>query len=309
MQIYKTLILPVLMFIQILTAWEFAISIFIILTSTIQQIQYITNMIDFIRQLFNYTEILNNIEVIDTWPLMGSPGPMLCIISTYLIFVLKVGPKMMEKKPPFQLKTVIILYNAFQVLFNTWLTYLIFSFIIKYKHLYFPYGCNFYSLHDAEAKRTQLVLLQGGYWYFFAKVIELLDTVFFVLRKKQYQVTFLHVYHHTLMATFSWCCLKLLLGEQAIVVGFLNSIVHVILYIYYFIAALGSKYRKYLWWKKYMTLIQLLQFALMLVYLMLTLAMNCQSSKILTYFFTMNVIIFIYLFSDFYRKSYKTKVQ
>ncbi|XP_072758389.1 very long chain fatty acid elongase AAEL008004-like isoform X5 [Anoplolepis gracilipes] len=229
------------------------------------------------------------------------------LFNSWLTYL--VGPKMMEKKPPFQLKTVIILYNAFQVLFNTWLTYLIFSFIIKYKHLYFPYGCNFYSLHDAEAKRTQLVLLQGGYWYFFAKVIELLDTVFFVLRKKQYQVTFLHVYHHTLMATFSWCCLKLLLGEQAIVVGFLNSIVHVILYIYYFIAALGSKYRKYLWWKKYMTLIQLLQFALMLVYLMLTLAMNCQSSKILTYFFTMNVIIFIYLFSDFYRKSYKTKVQ
>lgn len=81
--------------------------------------------------------------------------------------------------------------------------------------------------------------------------------VFFVLRKKQNQVTFLHVYHHSLTAVFSWCYLKLLPGEQGIVVGFLNSVVHVFMYSYYLIAALGSKYRKYLWWKKYMTWIQL----------------------------------------------------
>ncbi|XP_072758377.1 very long chain fatty acid elongase 7-like isoform X2 [Anoplolepis gracilipes] len=215
----------------------------------------------------------------------------------------------MEKRPAFQLKTVMIFYNAFQVLFNSWLTYLIFSFIIEYKHLLFPYACNFHSLHDAEAKRAQLELLQGGYWYFFAKVIELLDTVFFVLRKKQYQVTFFHVYHHTIMATFSWCYLKLSPGEQGIIIGFLSSTGHIILYSYYFMAALGFKYKKYLLWNKYMTLIQLLQFALILVYLMLTLAMNCQSSKILTYFFAMNVIIFIYLFSNFYIKVYKTKAQ
>lgn len=81
--------------------------------------------------------------------------------------------------------------------------------------------------------------------------------VFFVLRKKQNQVTFLHVYHHTITAIFSWCYLKLLPGEQGVIVAFLNSIVHVIMYSYYFIASLGSKYRKYLWWKKYMTCIQL----------------------------------------------------
>lgn len=40
----------------------------------------------------------------------------------------------------------------------------------------------------------------GAVWfYYMCKLIELLDTVFFVLRKKQNQVTFLHVYHHTMM--------------------------------------------------------------------------------------------------------------
>lgn len=83
--------------------------------------------------------------------------------------------------------------------------------------------------------------------------------VFFVLRKKQNQVTFLHVYHHTMTAVFSWCYLKFLPGEQGALLGFLNSFVHIVMYSYYLIAALGPQYRKYLWWKKYMTWIQLVK--------------------------------------------------
>lgn len=45
------------------------------------------------------------------------------------------------------------------------------------------------------------------------KLVELLDTVFFVLRKKQNQVSFLHVYHHTIMAVFTWGYLKYLPGK------------------------------------------------------------------------------------------------
>jgi len=39
--------------------------------------------------------------------------------------------------------------------------------------------------------------------------------VFFVLRKKQNQVTFLHVYHHTITALFSWGYLKYLPGKHS----------------------------------------------------------------------------------------------
>jgi len=68
--------------------------------------------------------------MVDTWPLMESPGPMLCIVGAYLIFVLKAGPKMMEKRPAFQLSTIMIGYNAFQVLFSIWLTSLVRLYII-----------------------------------------------------------------------------------------------------------------------------------------------------------------------------------
>lgn len=36
-----------------------------------------------------------------------------------------------------------------------------------------------------------------------------------------------------------------------------NAMVHVIMYFYYGLSAAGPRFHKYLWWKKYMTAIQL----------------------------------------------------
>lgn len=39
-----------------------------------------------------------------------------------------------------------------------------------------------------------------------------------------------------------------------------NSLVHIIMYTYYGLSALGSKaVNKYLWWKKYLTIMQLVR--------------------------------------------------
>lgn len=35
-----------------------------------------------------------------------------------------------------------------------------------------------------------------SYCYFLVKILDLLDTIFFVLRKRTRQISFLHVYHH-----------------------------------------------------------------------------------------------------------------
>lgn len=40
----------------------------------------------------------------------------------------------------------------------------------------------------------------------------------------------------------------------------LNSFVHVVMYSYYGLSAFGSRVRKYLWWKKYLTAIQIVSF-------------------------------------------------
>jgi hypothetical protein len=49
------------------------------------------------------------------------------------------------------------------------------------------------------------------------------------------------------------------------------------------------------------------QFCMMLTYLLCLLAYDCKFPKALTFFFISNVVIFLYLFSDFYRKAYKKK--
>ena len=39
--------------------------------------------------------------------------------------------------------------------------------------------------------------------------------------------------------------------------AWLNSFIHFVMYIYYALSALGPRYQKYLWWKKYMTSMQI----------------------------------------------------
>lgn len=57
--------------------------------------------------------------------------------------------------------------------------------------------------------------------------------------------------------------------ENSYVLAFLpamvNSFIHVLMYSYYGLAALGPSVAKYLWWKKYLTILQLIQFTTALI--------------------------------------------
>lgn len=55
------------------------------------------------------------------WPLMSSPVPVVAILAVYLLFVLKIGPKLMENRKPYNLKNILIGYNAYQVGFSLWM--------------------------------------------------------------------------------------------------------------------------------------------------------------------------------------------
>lgn len=59
--------------------------------------------------------------IVDSWLFMKSPLPVVTILVTYLYFVLVLGPKLMEKRKAYELKGVMIAYNAYQVLFSLWL--------------------------------------------------------------------------------------------------------------------------------------------------------------------------------------------
>lgn len=78
-----------------------------------------------------------------------------------------------------------------------------------------------------------------------------------VLRKKDHQISFLHVYHHSVMVLGSWVHVRFYAGDSGAVIGLFNAFVHIIMYTYYFLSGFGKKYARYLWWKKYVTILQM----------------------------------------------------
>lgn len=57
----------------------------------------------------------------DDYFLGSSPLPMVAILIAYYQFTYNIGPKLMEKRQPFQLERVLILYNLFQIISNLYL--------------------------------------------------------------------------------------------------------------------------------------------------------------------------------------------
>jgi hypothetical protein len=51
--------------------------------------------------------------------------------------------------------------------------------------------------------------------YYMTKLIDLTDTVVFVLRKKSNQITFLHVFHHFSMVCNGWAGVRYVPGGQS----------------------------------------------------------------------------------------------
>lgn len=56
-------------------------------------------------------------------------------------------------------------------------------------------------------------MLNLCYIYYLSKLTEFADTVFFVLRKKSSQITWLHVYHHSVTPLETWVLVKFLAGK------------------------------------------------------------------------------------------------
>ncbi|XP_028026396.1 elongation of very long chain fatty acids protein 7-like isoform X2 [Bombyx mandarina] len=236
--------------------------------------------------------------MVDSWFMMSSPMPILSVVAVYLILI-RIGPRIMKNRQPLQMNKFMAYYNASQVLLAAMICFKVFNLNLFRDGIVYA-GCRYPS------NTQNSMLLDLGWWYFFAKFTELLDTVFFVLRKKNKQITFLHVYHHVIMALYSWSYLKFAAGGEGAVLALLNSVVHVIMYTYYLLSGLGPRFQKYLWWKKYVTKMQLIQFVLMLAYCAFThFSPRCQYAAGFTYFICTNITIFLFLFLNFYSKSYK----
>lgn len=153
---------------------------------------------------------------------------------------------------PLGLQKVLVVYNFL----CSALSMYSFGVVVK---AYYQSGLlyTFSMVPDADVKHA-------FYVYLFTKHLELLDTVFMILRHRQRQITFLHVYHHTTILLLSdyachftpWPAIGVPLG--------MNSFVHIFLYLYYGQSALQPTQRPQ--WKKTMTQLQMFQFVIGIIH-------------------------------------------
>jgi len=83
-------------------------------------------------------------------------------------------------------------------------------------------------------------LLFWSYLFALSKYIELLDTLFVIIRNPTRPILFLHWYHHTTVLLFTWFAeyYRFSVGFVFITV---NATVHTFMYFYYFLAARGHR--------------------------------------------------------------------
>ena len=115
----------------------------------------------------------------------------------------------------------------------------------------------------------------------------------------------MHVIHHSLVPILVWIGYKFVPGGSNAFFPLINSLVHTIMYSYYALSTLGPWIQPYLWWKKYLTRLQMVQFILIIINSMRLLFLpHCQFPKAFIYLTIFNGLLFLVLFASFYKQAY-----
>ena len=189
-----------------------------------------------------------------------SPTPLVSCLTLYIVIVLtgyfKLHRKPRQTNDPAWLKLLIIMHNIFLILLSAYMC----AGCVKeaYSNGYKLWG------NDYNPRETQLA--RFIHLFFISKIYEFIDTFIMLLKGNLKQVTFLHVYHHATISFIWWMIARVAPGGDAYFSAALNSWVHVCMYSYYLLAIIIGKdelsRRKYLWWGRYLTQMQMFQFVL-----------------------------------------------
>jgi len=182
------------------------------------------------------------------------------------------------------LKPVLFIYNLIATIWSLITAYIFFG-----------------SLWSVWFQRDLFMLGMKLFWLM--KIFELMDTFFMLMRRKYEQLSLLHIYHHSSMVLLTEWFYKFYPLTQIAFPSFLNSFVHVIMYTYYALNSINIPCP----WKKYLTLLQLGHFAILIVHGVVGgIAFGDWPFSL----YVVYELSMLFCFYNFYRKTYnKDKLQ
>ncbi|XP_028966471.1 elongation of very long chain fatty acids protein AAEL008004-like [Galendromus occidentalis] len=235
------------------------------------------------------------------YPFVGQAWFPIIVCGAYLWFVYVAGPKLMANRKAFELRIPIMIHNAFMVVTN------MFFFYKFLKNSYFANYSLFCQGMTYATDENSMEIVHWGYWYLLLRILDFFDTVFFVLRKKTDHVTFQHVSHHFCCVFSGHLWVTLGMDGQTLAGLCINSFVHICMYTYYFLAACGPQFKKYLWWKKYLTKMQIYQHIFLVFHGVVPIFYDCGYPKFFIYLGVPQGLLGLGLFLNFYVLAYSKK--
>lgn len=137
-------------------------------------------------------------RTVNLWLMNGGPWKLLAISFGYALTIL-VGMRLMRNRKPFQIRLPMLGYNLLLIVLNVYFLYKSFWWTNYGKNLF---SFQFPSAHDRSSRALATVNLY--YYYLLSKFVDYFDTFFFILRKKNNQISALHVYHHISVPMVGW---------------------------------------------------------------------------------------------------------
>lgn len=231
--------------------------------------------------------------------LFDYPALMASLVIIYICTVLKWGPDFMKNRKPFNLQSLIRMFNLVHVFANVYFILKMAYYVLMLKVSPICPSPMFDTPYDKP-------LAEIVNFYLYVRLSNFLDTLFFVLQKKQSHVSLLHVYHHVCVVGNMYLYFRSGWGFILTYVALLNASIQVLIYVYFLLSTFESV-QPYLWWKKYITVLQLTQFGVLLMHAIVIMLYGCGYSTAVVFNGMANAAIFLVLYGQFYRKTYKTK--
>ncbi len=240
-------------------------------------------------------------RVLDHWATKNGLLNSLTFIALYFSLVQIFLPHWMQKRPPMSLKPVLIVYNTFMALVNFAL-FLWFLVLSRGGRELF----NLVAPSESDTSAQQMSMIRFTELFLVTKFLDLLDTVFIVLRKKGDQKNFLHLYHHSIVPiVLSVSFMLYPTGMTSGIFAFVNTFTHSVMFAYYGCAAIGPSMRPYLWWKRYITQLQIIQFFIFIFFAIAYGTISTGYSMAYVWIGISQSPLFAFLFIRFYLQSYK----